>query len=235
MGDTEAEEGDNWDERGKILERSEEAGRDEEKDEWWSPSGHFHDLSRDYHDEPNLHNVYLQRFWAVQEDRMRALELPRLPPFPVKRVRRIIRCDEDVSVRPHLIIIFLSFFDFSFHSNLHDFRHSTLNVLLLPLSFFSYLPSHLEFLLNIQREKQRIASEVVELISMAAELFCADVALRAWLCSKSGKIILKNIEISMAIRGTPSYDFLVDILPPQKVRLGSDTLTPHDQLLTLSF
>jgi len=66
---------------------------------YWGPDGIFKDLSRTYLNDLNLKSEYLREFWKMQKRLVSETPLPRHQPLPPKRIRRIIKCDEDVIVR----------------------------------------------------------------------------------------------------------------------------------------
>lgn len=65
---------------------------------YWSPEGIFSTLPRAYLNDMELKREFLAKFWESQKMEVMNLSLPRMQQLPPKRIRRIIKCDEDVLV-----------------------------------------------------------------------------------------------------------------------------------------
>lgn len=70
------------------------------KKSYWEPDGIFGGLSKNYHNDIDLKTQYLRAFWKEQMKEVDETTLPRVQLLPPKRIRRIVKCDEDVTVCP---------------------------------------------------------------------------------------------------------------------------------------
>lgn len=80
------------------------AGAEEQMDfqpdfNFWDDNGVFSHLSPDYRNDPAVQHEYMVEFWKTQKTRIQQTVIsPTHILFPPKRVRRIVRRDEDVHV-----------------------------------------------------------------------------------------------------------------------------------------
>jgi len=65
---------------------------------YWADDGRFASLPKTYLTDIDAKTEYLKEFWRAQTDEVQQLTLPRAQLLPPKRIRRIIKCDEDVMV-----------------------------------------------------------------------------------------------------------------------------------------
>lgn len=67
----------------------------------WAPSGAFELIDRASLSDVEFKSQCLRAFWEHQLEAVQAMSLPRVQPLPPKRIRRIVKYDEDVQVRTH--------------------------------------------------------------------------------------------------------------------------------------
>lgn len=70
------------------------------------------------------------------------------------------------------------------------------------------------------------------LLSKACELFILELTMRSWMHTEENKRrTLQRADIAGAITKTDTFDFLIDIVPRDEMRLGTrkaDVSSPHD-------
>lgn len=65
----------------------------------WGDNGIFGNVDRTSLKDVDVKQECLRTFWKHQVEEVQAMSLPRVQPLPPKRIRRIIKYDEDVQVR----------------------------------------------------------------------------------------------------------------------------------------
>ena len=65
----------------------------------WEGNGIFSNVNRTTLKDVGVKSECLRTFWKHQVEEVQAMSLPRVQPLPPKRIRRIIKYDEDVQVR----------------------------------------------------------------------------------------------------------------------------------------
>jgi len=66
-----------------------------------------------------------------------------------------------------------------------------------------------------------ISAEAPVLFAKACEMFILELSLRAWIHTEENKRrTLQRNDIAMAITKTDTFDFLIDIVPREDIKLG---------------
>lgn len=173
------------------LEAAEEGNEPETvatRPNYWAEDGIFASLPTTFRTDIDVKTEYLKEFWAAQTDEVRQISFPRVQLLPPKRIRRIIKCDEDVMVRP------------------------LETALTLPYACFTHsMCAHIP---TFKDAKQRVGKEVVELFGKAAELFVSELAVASWMNVLPSKKVIQIGDISSAVDTFHTYDFLQGIVPP---------------------
>ena len=95
------------------------------------------------------------------------------------------------------------------HAPPSDFKNTS-----LPLS-------RIKKIMKSDEEVRMISTEAPLLFAKACELFVKELTKRAWFNTEENKRkTLQRNDIAMAISKTDVYDFLIDIVPPDEIKVG---------------
>jgi hypothetical protein len=87
---------------------------------YWAEDGVFSPLSQGYREDLDVKAEYMREYWKAQSEEVKAIDFPRPQLLPPKRIRRIIKSDEDV------VVCFASFESlFSYSCYTYSFTSST--------------------------------------------------------------------------------------------------------------
>lgn len=75
------------------------AGEGNQGMDHWAGDGMFAHITRPQLADPTVKTECLRAFWKYQSEQVQQMTLPRVQTLPPKRIRRIIKYDEDVVVR----------------------------------------------------------------------------------------------------------------------------------------
>lgn len=154
---------------------------------WTIPGGIFSHLSPDYRTNNDVRSEYIREFWKAQTREVKEGAVSLKTPLPPKCIRRIIKHDEDVIVRPTSTLCYVIY---------HIFLILTV-----------FMPQH---------SQQRISKEVVALFGKAAELFISELSLLAWMNVQPQKKVVQERDIATAVHAFHIYDFLIGVIPRPK-------------------
>ncbi|XP_038057700.1 nuclear transcription factor Y subunit gamma-like isoform X2 [Patiria miniata] len=101
--------------------------------------------------------------------------------------------------------------------NINNMKYSDFKTQELPLA-------RIKKIMKLDEEVKMISAEAPVLFSKAAEMFIAELSLRAWLHTEDNKRrTLQRNDIAMAITKYDQFDFLIDIVPRDELKTTKRT------------